>query len=230
MAGTQTIIQTPTPDIVISRDFYLRLGYRVVSEKSPLVQTDGNFLVEINPERTARKGIKIIREDCDELAVKIGRLSNVVETERGFLVSDPNGVFVFVESDPHEFQITGDSSGLTGNFAGVSIESTDLGASSEFWQMLGFEKSSGEETQGWISFSDGNGIEISLMKTGMCPHLFSSPGLNFFNSGKNLENINAIREAGIAFAEEISIFNKEGIADNAILVDPGGLMFFVFND
>ena len=54
--------------------------------------------------------------------------------------------------------------------------------------------------------------------------------MTYFNGGKNLPNIGKMREAGIEFAEEITHFSSDGVADNVIIRDPGGLGFFIFND
>ena len=57
-----------------------------------------------------------------------------------------------------------------------------------------------------------------------------NPSLTYFNGGKNLPVIAAIREAGIPITEEITHFNEDGIVDNVILRDPGGYGFYIFND
>ncbi len=122
------------------------------------------------------------------------------------------------------------STGITGNFAGISVEAFDIESTVKFWKALGFEMTQGDIEQGWATFSNGSAVDVSLMTANMCPHLFFNPGLTFFNSGENLENIRLIREAGIPITEEITHFNKEGVVDNIIINDPGGLGFFVFND
>ncbi len=88
----------------------------------------------------------------------------------------------------------------------------------------------GSIAQGWVAFENGTSVGISIMKPMVCPHLFFNPGLTFFNGGKNLPIIQKIKTVGIPIAEEITVFNKEGIVDNVILCDPGGLGFFIFND
>ena len=128
------------------------------------------------------------------------------------------------------YELSGESTALPGNFMGLSIEAVDVKKTVEFWQVLGYEKTMGSIEQGWIAFQNGSSIGISIMKPLICPHLFYNPGLTFFNSGKNLPIIEKIRAAGIPIAEEITVFNKEGIVDNVVLCDPGGLGFFVFND
>ena len=68
------------------------------------------------------------------------------------------------------------------------------------------------------------------MKTGSCPHLFFNPSLTYFNGAKNLSIIQQIKTLQIPITEEITHFNKEGIVDNIIIRDPGGLGFFLFSD
>ena len=42
--------------------------------------------------------------------------------------------------------------------------------------------------------------------------------------------IEGVRTANIDITEEISHFNPDGIVDNIIIRDPGGLGFFIFSD
>lgn len=223
------IIQTPTPDLEKSKDYYSRLGYKKLSDE-PVLFTDGKFILEINPSRTARAGLKIFSGDWAETLGKMRDLTSVNESENEFLVSDPNGVWVYMVEGELEHDTGEESFGATGNFSGISIEAADVERTVAFWEALGFSKGMGDMSQGWAVYSNGGDIDVSIMKTGMCPHLFFNPGLTFFNSGKNLENIARLREADIPITEEITCFNKEGIVDNVIINDPGGLGFFVFND
>lgn len=58
--------------------------------------------------------------------------------------------------------------------------------------------------------------------------ILQSPTPNKLKS--NLAIIQKIRDLQIPITEEITHFNKEGIVDNIIIRDPGGLGFFIFND
>lgn len=225
----KTIIQTPTPDLEKSNDYYSRLGFKKLSDE-PVLFTDGKFILEINPERTARAGLKIYSDDWSKTVSKLREMTSLIETENGFLASDPNCVWVYLVEGNLEHDTGEKSFGATGNFSGISIEAVDVERTVAFWEAVGFEKGMGDMSQGWAVYSNGSDIDVSIMKTGMCPHLFFNPGLTFFNSGKNLDNIAKLREADIPITEEITCFNKEGIVDNVIINDPGGLGFFVFND
>ncbi|MFK8104239.1 MAG: hypothetical protein AB8G15_17055 [Saprospiraceae bacterium] len=68
------------------------------------------------------------------------------------------------------------------------------------------------------------------MKAFACPHLFFNPSLSYFNGKENLAIITELRARKIPLTEEITFFNPEGIVDNVIVRDPGGLGFFVFSD
>ena len=225
----KTIIQTPTPDLEKSKDFYDRLGFKRLCE-DPVLYTDGRFIVEINPDPFTRPGLKLYADDWKSAAGKLGELTVVIEVLTGFVASDPNGIRVYLENGALEHEAGGESFGKTGNFSGISVEAIAVAQTVEFWEALGFEKSQGDLAQGWAVFSNGGDIDVSIMGANTCPHLFFNPGLTFFNSGKNLDNIAKLRDASIPITQEITCFNKEGIADNVIINDPGGLGFFVFND
>jgi hypothetical protein len=191
------------------------------------------MLLEINQDRTARVGLKFFKEDwATELATFLQMQVAVIEMESAYLLSDPNGVKVYLmKEEMKEYDSLSDkSTALPGNFAGLSIEAIDMEKTVEFWKVFSYKQTMGDIEQGWASFDNGSGIGISVMKMLACPHIFYNPGLTFFNSGKNLPVIQKIRAAGIDIAEEITIFNKEGIVDNIIICDPGGLGFFIFND
>ena len=228
----QTVVHTPTSNLDESKEFYSRLKFELISENDPVIFTDGKALVEINPDKFARPGIKIYAEDFSHEVSGLEDISEVIEIEGGVVASDPNGVWVYFIKQSFEisFEPKEESFGLTGNYAGLSIEAHDIAKTARFWEAIGFAHSSGDLAQGWATYSNGAGMDISLMKPLMCPHLFFNPGMTYFNGGKNLTNIGLMREAGVSFAEEITHFNTDGIADNVIIRDPGGLGFFIFND
>jgi hypothetical protein len=118
---------------------------------------------------------------------------------------------------------------VTGNFAGLSIETLDISKSQELWQVLGFEPTAGDADKGWVSLSNGE-LTISLMAPLACPHLFLNPSLTYFNGDQNLKVIDQIQNRKIGIVEEITVFNDEGKVDNIIIQDPGGLGAFLFSD
>ena len=227
-----TVVHTPTNDLEQSKDFYSRLKFEKLSDSSPTVFTDGKALVEINPDRFARAGIKVYGEDLSEEIASLKKVTEIMETENGSIASDPNGIWLYLsESDfGVEYETKKESFGITGNYAGLSIEALDVEKTIAFWEAAGFKKSSGDISQGWAMYSNGSGGDISIMKPLMCPHLFFNPGMTYFNGGKNLTNIGLMREAGIPITEEITHFSSDGVADNVIIRDPGGYGFFIFND
>ncbi|MCB1022859.1 MAG: hypothetical protein KDB79_00615 [Acidobacteria bacterium] len=228
----KTTVHTPTSSLEESKDFYRRLKFEMLSEEDPTMFTDGKALIEIDPDRFARAGIKIYSEDLAGKAGELKEHQEIIDIENGFLLSDPNGVKVYLINEWLEIdhQPKEKSFGLTGNFAGLSIEAHDINKTADFWTALGFSHKDGDLDQGWATFSDGEGFDISLMKSLMCPHLFFNPGMTYFNGGKNLTNIGLLREAGIPITEEITVFSSDNVADNVIIRDPGGLGFFIFND
>ncbi len=228
---TKTIVHTPTGNLQASISFYKKLQFKLLSEVDPTLFTDGRVIVEINPDRYARAGLKMFAEDWSAVVESMSAFTNVIAIENGFLLSDPNNVKVYLQqSFFNSYDTPGESFGITGNFAGISIETTDMQRSLAFWEKLGFQRNMGGVEQGWMTLMNADDMNISIMNTLSCPHLFFNPSFTYFNAGHNLDNIKKIREAGISITEEITHFNKEGIVDNIIIRDPGGFGFFVFND
>ena len=222
-------VKTPTPNLARSLDYWSRAGFAPTGAADGVV-SDGQIVIHIDADKFARPGVVLTRESwADGLAAlePFGPLHDV--PSGGRLVAAPSGTWVYLAEGPG-FEATADGAeAALGNYAGLSIETTDIAASRRFWEALGLEKTQGDEAQGWISL-EGHGGGISLMKPFACQHLFFSPGLTYFNGGKNPEILPKLRERGVEFAEEVTVFNPNGEVDNAILRDPGGLGVFVFND
>ncbi len=225
----QTLIHTPTPNLQQSLDFYQKLNFAVVSENEPTLISDGKFLIEINPDRYARAGVKLYRESWEEVVKELKKITPVVSIKRGYVLSDPNGVYIYLMEGRLEANLSEERTTALGNFAGISLETIHIPTSAKIWKLLGWE---GEikEDQGWTALTNPDNIYVSLMKPNTCPHLFFNPSLTYFNGKQNPEIIDNIRKLGILITEEITIFNNEGIVDNIIVCDPGGYGFFIFND
>ena len=231
MTTITSFIHTPTPNLELSRAFYNQLNFKELSAENPTLFTDGTMLFEVNPDRYARAGIKCFKTDWSAEVAAFQKFTEVIKMKNGFVCSDPNGVWVYlINSEIPDYNISGSSISTLGNCAGLSIEATDLNRTADFWKTLGYKITMGSPEQGWIGFSNGSGVDLSVMKAMACPHLFFNPSLSYFNGKNNLEVIQKIRDAGIPITEEITHFNKEGIVDNMILRDPGGFGFFIFND
>lgn len=228
------ILHTPTNKLQQSVDFYSRLNFKLISEINPVLFTDGKVKIEINPDRYARPGIKIFKPSWQEEINLLEERTTVHKTTGGFLVNDLCGTWIYLtEGTPDDKmrpETGGTSFGLTGHFAGLSIEAADLPKSSSIWKAVGFAGDTETAGQGWVSLSNESGLTVNLMKPLSCPHLFFNPSLTFFNGKNNPSVIQKIRGAGIPVAEEITHFNPEGKVDNIIIRDPGGYGFFIFND
>lgn len=227
-----TVIQTPTNNIKESLDFYSRLGFKIISDQNPTLLSDGKALIEINPDRFARAGIKLHDASWQETAGKLEKITPVIKTESGYLLSDPNGVRIYLEEAMQlpDLDLSQIPPSVLGNFAGISLETISIEPSMDIWQLLGFSKSMGSVEQGWLALTNKDGMTVSLMKPLSCPHLFFNPSLTYFNGENNLAIIEKVRQLKIPITEEITYFNDKGIVDNIIIRDPGGYGFFVFND
>ena len=227
----KTIIQTPTANLQDSLDFYTKLNFVVISKENPVLISDGQATIEINPTRFARAGLKMYREDWTEIKALLEKFTTVLDIENGYLLTDASGIWIYLMTGDIDIPTTEKlEKSVLGNFAGVSLEVVDMKRSFAIYEILGFKPTMGDIEKGWVVLTNEEGVSISLMKPNSCPHLFFNPSLTYFNGKNNPAIIEKVRSLGIAIAEEITHFNKDGIVDNIILRDNGGFGFFIFND
>lgn len=225
------IIQTPTPNFDSSVNFYSRLGFNIeTASAATYALGNKNLKIEINPDRFSRAGLKLFAAEWGNLLQKKGLLEIASKTENGYLLTAPSGCCLYLENGISPNLPGVDNNVVLGNFAGLSLETNQIEKSMEFWGHFGFSQNAGNIEQGWISLINNEGFGIGLMKYQCCPHLFFNPSLSFFNGKENLSIIGKVRALRIPITEEITHFNKEGIVDNIIIRDPGGLGYFLFND
>ncbi len=223
-------LQSPARDLPASLSFYDKLRFQTLNDGGPCVVAESGVAVLLNPDNFARPGLVFHRASWDKEVAQIEKTRRVHTQPDGHLVADPSGVWIYLKTTATPISKLPDSSSLLGKYAGLCLETTDIQRSLEVYQTLGFEVDKGDAEHGWVACKNEDGMGISLMGPGCCPHLFFNPSLTYFNGGQNLPVINAIREAGIPITEEITHFNEEGVVDNVVLRDPGGLGMFVFND
>ena len=226
-----SIIQTPTNNLQNSLSFYQKLNFTVLSESNPTLVSDGSVVVEINPDRFARAGVKLYRASWKDVVASLKESNTVIlERDNGYLLADPCGMWIYLVEGKMEIDLENVPSSTLGNFAGISLETIDMNGSIALWEKLGFKHEMGKVEQGWVAYKNEDGMSVSFMKPNSCPHLFFNPSLTYFNGKQNLGIIQEIRNNEIPITEEITHFNKEGIVDNIIIRDPGGYGFFIFSD
>lgn len=224
------LVHTPAPNLAVSENFYSRLGFSKLEANSNIWQSDA-CLVELNPDKYARAGLKLFGSNWSATIKKIKRLASVYPIAGGHLCFSPSGTAVYlIESSTSPAYPLSKKPSLLGKYAGLSLESAKLEASTQFWEALGFKMKYGSPDQGWLSFVHSESLGVSIMKPLTCPHLFFNPSLTYFNGKENLAIIERIRATGLPIAQEVTAFNTENIVDNIILRDPGGYGFFIFND
>jgi hypothetical protein len=228
----KTILQTPTNRLETSLDFYSKLEFEVLPNENHTLVSDGKAIIEINPDRFARAGIKLFDVTWEKTVNELEKNTTVIKTDEGYLLSDHSGVWIYLmeTQDKFEFDLSQVSASILGNFAGISLETIAIEQSLGVWQSLGFSKNSGSVEEGWICLMNSDGMTVSIMKPLVCPHLFFNPSLSYFNGENNPAIIEKVRNLNIPITEEITYFNKAGIVDNIIIRDPGGFGFFLFND
>lgn len=224
----RTLIQTPTNNLSNSIEFYSKLKFNIISDKNPVLVSDGKAFIQINPVRYARAGIKLFRPDWEETVNKLSELAAVVKTNDGYLLSDTSGMWIYLmkTEDQFELQVSDSSNSALGNYMGIGLETPEIEKSKEIWPLLGFERTDPK----WPSYTNEDQVTVTFYEPNSCPHLFFNPSLTYFNGAENLKVIEYIRKQNIPIAEEIAYFNPNNEVDNIIIRDPGGLGFFIFND
>jgi len=191
-----TIIQTPTTNIEDSLNFYSKLNFSTIAHENLALVTDGNVVIQINPDRFARAGIKLSATSWKETVDRIGRLTSVIKTDEGYLLSDASGTWIYLVENEKMVnpELTGIEPSVLGNFAGISLEVISIANALELWKILDFSISMNTLDQDWISMTNKDGMTLSLMKPLICPHLFFNPSLTYFNGKNNLTQLEQIQK------------------------------------
>lgn len=217
-----------TPSLKRSKEYFEPLNFVCEEVDGGLHIYDSSMHFYVEEKSTVRPGLKFQVNDVQEFVQTSGLSFKEVNGE--WLTTD-NGVWIRVVDSPlPSVKADTKATSVLGTFAGISIETFDISQSMECYSKFGFTKTMGSEESGWVAMEREDGMGLSLMKYGSCPHLFFNPSLTYFNSGKNPEIIKELRQRNIPLAQEIDHFNDQGIVDNVILQEPGGTGIFVFND
>ena len=228
----QTYLQSPTPNLTASKEFYEKLNFQAFEHEGHPYYTDGHSKILINPDRSARAALVLEVDDVNKYKTNLSAKGlHFEESKDELLLTCPSGIYTRIKRLSGTLPVGSDQASVLGNAAGLTIESNNMQASADFYEALGFKITTGTAASGWVVMENEIGFSFSLLKSGMCPHLFFNPSISYFNGKEgNPKVIENIRKAGIPFTEEITHFNDQGIVDNVIVRDPGGLGFFVFND
>ncbi|MGB4971535.1 MAG: hypothetical protein WBO32_02690, partial [Cyclobacteriaceae bacterium] len=92
----QSLVHTPTNNIKNSLEFYQKLEFKVLADKERTLVTDGKAVIEINPDRFARAGVKLFKKKWTKEVAKLKKLTTVHKTKDGFLLSDASGVWIYL--------------------------------------------------------------------------------------------------------------------------------------
>ncbi|MEN0064614.1 MAG: hypothetical protein AAGA48_20865 [Myxococcota bacterium] len=226
-----TFVSSPARDRAASLEYWTRLGFAVRSDTDDhCVVADAGITLVLDPRPFARPALGLMGSDWDARVPALRELTGVMETDYGFLTSDPSGAWIELRREFNHGSGEPAGSSALGTFAGMSLEMVDVVRGRALYEALGFVHTKGDLEQGWVSLAHPEGLTVSLMKPFACPHSFVNPSLTYFNGGNNPSIIADLRARGVPFAEEVTVFNDQGEVDNVILRDPGGLGVFVFND
>jgi hypothetical protein len=225
----KTIIQTPAPNYAKSCEFYNKIGFESIIKNDKTYVYSKGVTIEINKDHFSRAGIKCFGTNWDVFLKERELTDNATKTKNGYLITSPAGCCVYLE-DPIDDLPENNTKPVIGTYGGFGLETNQIEESLDFWSKFGYKQTMGNIEQGWLILSNDEGFKISLMKHQCCPHAFFNPSLSYFNGKENLAIIENIRNLTIEITEEITHFSAEGVVDNIIIRDPGGLGFFIFSD
>lgn len=224
-------IQSPAPNFDRSQEFYKSIGFNVqlISDQKAIVSDDRISLI-INGLPNARLGIILASDNVQVYFNRYNEKYSVLKDEKGYITADPNGVKLYLQPMYQKQIPKKSSSSIIGTNYGYGIETHYMEQSIDFWHRLGYTSPT-TAVKSYVTLSANNLPDLTLFAPGMCPHAFYNPSLTYFNGKEgNPKVINQIRQRGIVPVEEITAFNPEGLVDNIIISDPGGLHYFIFND
>lgn len=119
-----------------------------------MIVSDGKAIIQINPDRYARAGIKLFSTDRKQLADELRKLTTVIKKEGGYLLTESAGIWIsLVESDePLDIQMSETCYSALGNYAGIRLETPCVELSEKILGLLGFMK----DDYGWLSFENAD--------------------------------------------------------------------------
>lgn len=223
-------VVSPGHNLNQSKDFYTSLDFSISVTTDGFIASANELIISVEKNVHIRPGIRLYQVDWSQKVNALAEHTIVHKTEDGHILGDGNGNTIYLSTAEKPSFVSKEENSSLGGYAGLSIESLHFARSIKIYEALGFEIVQGSPESSWLVMVNKDKLGVSLMKHNTCPHLFFNPSLTFFNGGKNMPVIEKIRSAGIPIAEEITVFNEEGIVDNVIIRDPGGLGMFVFND
>jgi len=226
-----TILVAATPNLQKSLAFYRKLDFTYFENHGSHYVVDGDVVIEVTDRKSIRSGLKMFQDSWVTEVEALEKITSVTKTEEGYVLMDFSGIWIqLIEGSGIEPEVELVQKSKLGTIAGLSLEGVSIDQMNQIWKVLGFNKTMGDESGGWMATANEDGFTISMMKLNACPHSFYNPSLTYFNGKENLKIIEGIIAAGIPITEEITVFNDEGIVDNVILRDPGGFGFFIFSD
>lgn len=228
----KALIQIASPSMEATKTFYEKANFKSIPIAGGIYFYSNPMIVYLKDDPCSRAGLRLFNANWERFIVDNGLENQYTKTKNGYIILSPEGCPIYLDLTD-ELYINCPNEEATcnfGNYAGLSLESVHIHYSIEFWQNLGFKITMGDPSQGWVALKNEFGFTLSIMAYQACPHLFPIPSISFFNSGKNIPIIEKIKESNIDISEEITRFNKDGVVDNIIVKDPGGLGYFIFND
>jgi len=217
------------------RSFYEKLGFTAIEEGGEpvpyVLYTDGMIHVRVDECQFPSPRIDYYTSDATKVVQRLLDLDLQVSTEKG--CARKVNITNFYDSGYQQLAIIQQnhapvadprkSHSLMGTFGELSIRTTNLAESIEWYRKLGYKTAKTfEKPYPWAILSDGNMV-IGLHQGNDLP----KTTLTYF-SKDSAERIEKLKSMGFKFTRETK--NAAGKVANAQLTAPDGQTFFVFEE
>jgi predicted lactoylglutathione lyase len=217
------------------RSFYEKLGFKPIEEGGEpvpyVLYTDGVIHVRVDECQFPSPRIDYFTADAPRQVERVQNLDIQISTEKACArkvnvtnIIDPNNQQLAIIQQNHALIAEPRKShSLMGTFGELSVRTSNLDASIEWYRRLGFTKvKKFEKPYPWAIISDGN-IIVGLHQS----NEFTKTTLTYF-SKDSAERIEKLKSMGFKFTNEQK--NAAGKVANALLTAPDGQTFFVFEE
>ena len=179
----KTIINSVTVSLPDSLKFYTALGFEYKKTDGGAYVYDSSIIIHVSANTSHRLGLSLLQESREAELQKLSPYTKPARLRDGYLISDTSGGHIKLLQS-FDLLPQSSSDAMLGSFAGISIEVIEIDRSKLIWGALGYQQTAGDIEQGWMVLSKEANLSISLIKAGACPHIFTNPGLNYFNGEK----------------------------------------------
>jgi len=90
------IVQSKAIDLAQSQSFYEDLNFQVLQQGKTSLVSDGTIIMELNPDRFARNGVKLYRDSWEDVLAQLAPNHQLIPIDGGHLLSDPSACWIYL--------------------------------------------------------------------------------------------------------------------------------------